>query len=243
MVKIFDPYIEDVRRLLTSDAFQYPAKDSFFEEGLTWPRGRPGGIILNTETAIELGHPQTESLAFLMWTDTTDKIWDGVTTVVGPELIELDAGKSPFGKITLIGGHGFTEDNAYERFQEMDLVRTRLCLQGHMLRAVPQQNREWSRISREGLREGFSLKILGNELVREYRKLAYVDTVEVIFITSSVQDIQRFRPTGEKVSQIITAMNRIFDELEFDCAACDFSDVCNEVEGLRAMHKRARDKR
>jgi len=214
-----------------------------FDKGLSWPRGRPGSIVLSADTAFELGHPQTESMAFLIWTDSLDRIKDGVTTVVGPELDMLAAGKAPLGKITLLGVHDFTEENAYERFLEMDLIRTRLSLEGYMLRAVPQQNREWSRISREALNKGFSLKILGNELVREYRKLPYVDAVEVIFTTSSAQDIRRFRPIGEKVSQITAAMNRIFDDLEFDCASCYFSDVCNEVEGMRAMHKRAREKR
>ncbi|MRR36119.1 hypothetical protein EG829_15860, partial [bacterium] len=202
MMNVFDQYLDDVRRVLASDAFEKNAGTSSFDPGLTWPKGRPGDIILSSDTAIELGHPQTESLVFLMWTDSPDRVVDGRITVIGPDLNELAGGKAPFGKITLVRVHGFTEDNAFDRFQEMDMVRTRLCLQGHMLRAVPQQNREWSRISKKALNEGRSLKMLGNELVREYRKLEYVDAVEVIFVTSGVQDIQRFRPTGEKVSQL-----------------------------------------
>ena len=243
MMNMFEQYFDDVRHILASGKFKEQAGISFFDSELTWPRGRPGDIILSSDTVIELGHPQTESLAFLMWTDSPDKVRDGGITVIGPELSELASGKAPLGKITLIGGHGFTEDNAYERFQEMDMVRTRLSLQGHMLRAVPQQNREWSRISKDALKKGFSLKMLGNELIREYRKLEYVDAVEVIYLTTSAEDIQRLRPTGEKVSQIVRAMNKIFDNLELDCAACDYSDVCDEVEGLRDMHKRALDKR
>lgn len=175
-----------------------------------------------------------------MWTDSLDMIRDGLTTVIGPELNRLEPGKAPLGKITLLGVHGFSEENAYERFLEMDLIRTKLSLEGYMLRAVPQHNREWSRISREAMNKGFSLNILGNELVRDYRKLVYVDAVEVIFITSSVQYIQRLRPISEKVSHVISAMKNIFDDLEFDCAECDYSNVCNEVDGLREMHKRAR---
>jgi CO dehydrogenase/acetyl-CoA synthase beta subunit len=240
MMNVLDLYIDDVRHLLASEEFLSQTNVSFFDARQTWPRGRPGDIILSSDTAIELGHPQTEALAFLMWTESPDRVSDGRITVIGPELSELASGKAPLGKITLIGGHGFTEDNAYERFQEMDMVRTRLSLQGHMLRAVPQQNREWSRISRDAMKEGLCLKMLGNELVREYRKLEYVDAVEVIFLTSSTGDIQKFRPTGEKASRITRAMNKIFDNLELDCAACDFSDVCDEVEGLREMHKHAR---
>jgi len=243
MMNMFEQYFDDVRHILASGKFKEQAGISFFDSELTWPRGRPGDIILSSDTVIELGHPETESLAFLMWTDSPDRVRDGGITLMGPDLKGLASGKSPLGKITLVGVHGFTQDNAYERFQEMDMVRTRLFLQGHMLRAVPQQNREWSRISKKALEEGFSLKMLGNELIREYRQLKYVDAVEVIFLTSSAGDIRKFRPTGEKVSQIARAMNKIFDNLEFDCAACDYSDVCDEVEDLRGMHKRARDKR
>lgn len=238
---IFEQYFDDVRQTLASRNLQDQTNIAFFDPEKTLARGRAGEIILSSDTAIELGHPQTESLAFLMWSEAPDKVSDGRITVIGPELNELATGKAPFGKIILIGVHGFTEDNAYDRFQELDMIRTRLCLRGYMLRFVPQQNREWGRISRQALQSGLALRAIGNELIREYRKLEYVDAAEVIFITSSADDIRKFRPTGEKVSQIIKAMNKIFDDLEFDCAACDFSDVCDEVEGLRGMHKRARE--
>jgi CO dehydrogenase/acetyl-CoA synthase beta subunit len=241
-MNMFDQYLDDVRHTLASRDFQDRARISSFDPGKNWPRGRAGDIILSPETAIDLGHPQTESLSFLLWTGTPGKVRDGGITVIGPELKDLTDLKSPFGKITLTCVRGFTQDNAYERFQEMDMVRSRLCLEGHMLRIVPQQNREWSRIGRKALEAGLSLETIGNELIRDYRKLDYVDAAEVIFITSSAADIQKFKPISEKTAQIIKALNRIFDNLEFDCEACGFKDVCDEVEDLRGMHKRARQK-
>ncbi|HXK47667.1 MAG TPA: hypothetical protein PLT09_09510 [Deltaproteobacteria bacterium] len=242
-MNVFDQHLDEVRQALASGDLRNKSGACLFDPGRTWPRGRPGDIILSTDTAIELGHPQTESLAFLMWTDSSDMVVDGRITVVGPDLDGLAPGKAPFGKIVLAGVHGFTGDNAYDRFQELDMIRFRLCLEGYMLRAVPQQNREWGRVSRQARMNGLSLRMIGNELIREYRKLDYVDAAEVIFITSSPQDIRLFRPTGEKAARIIGAMNRIFDDLEQDCDACGFRDVCDEVEGLRDMHRKARGKR
>ncbi|HPI93212.1 MAG TPA: hypothetical protein PK350_08765 [Deltaproteobacteria bacterium] len=242
-MNVFDQHLDEVRQALASGDLRIKAGTCLFDPERTWPRGRPGDIILSTDTAIELGHPQTESLAFLMWTDSSDMVVDGRITVVGPDLDGLAPGKAPFGKIVLAGVHGFTGDNAYDRFQELDMIRFRLCLEGYMLRAVPQQNREWGRVSRQARMNGLSLRMIGNELIREYRKLDYVDAAEVIFITSSPQDIRLFRPTGEKAARIIGAMNRIFDDLEQDCDACGFRDVCDEVEGLRDMHRKARGKR
>jgi len=242
-MNVFDQHLDEVRQALASGDLRIKAGTCLFDPERTWPRGRPGDIILSTDTAIELGHPQTESLAFLMWTDSPTRVVDGRITVVGPDLDGLAPGKAPFGKIVLAGVHGFTGDNAYDRFQELDMIRFRLCLEGYMLRAVPQQNREWGRVSRQARMNGLSLRMIGNELIREYRKLDYVDAAEVIFITSSPQDIRLFRPTGEKAARIIGAMNRIFDDLEQDCDACGFRDVCDEVEGLRDMHRKARGKR
>lgn len=239
MDSIFDKYIDDVLDVLASGEFEEQVTSSIFDAESTWPKGRPGDIVLNADTAIELGHPQTESLAFLMWTDSRNKVRDGRITVYGPDLKQMAHGKTPFGKVTLIAVHGFTEDNSYERFQEMDMTRIRLSLKGHMIRAVPQQNKEWSRISKQAMKEGFSLRTLGNELIREYRKLEYVDAVEVMFVTSSIENVQKLRPAGEKVFRIISAMNKIFDNVDLDCSSCEFSDVCDEVEGLRSMHKKA----
>lgn len=167
-----------------------------------------------------------------------EKIQDQLITVIGPELNEVSKRQVAFGKIVLIGGHGFNEDNACERCQEMEQIRFKLNLDGYMLRAMPQENKEWSRISRQAMQSGFSLQVLGNELIREFKRLDYVDAVEMIFITAHAGDIQKLRPMGDKVARITQAMNKIFDDLAFDCVHCSFADVCNEIDGLKAMHKK-----
>jgi CO dehydrogenase/acetyl-CoA synthase beta subunit len=241
-MNIFDRCFDDVRQILTSGDLKNHTEIFSFNPESTWARGKPGDLILSSDTAIELGHPQTESIAFLMWSDSADRVNDGRITIVGPDLDKMVHDKGPFGRIILVGVHGFTEDNAYDRFQEMDMVRMKLGLKGYMLRAVPQKNREWSRISKQGLRQGLSLTRIGNELIREYRKLDYVDAAEVIFMTSFTEVIRKFRPVSENVAQITRAMNRIYDNLELDCDDCGFKAVCDEAEGLRSMHKQAREK-
>ena len=72
------------------------------------------------------------------------------------------SGKSlPFGKVVLLGVEGFTEDNAYDRHKELDFLRYDLDLKGFMMRAVSQYMREWCRISREALSQGFSALLPG----------------------------------------------------------------------------------
>lgn len=234
---MFGNYLREVVELIASKGLKELSRSFTYEENLNWPR-LESQMLFNSDTAIELGHPQTESVALLIWTDSADEINDRRITVIGPDLNEAGIDKMPFGKIVLISGHGFNDENAYQRYQEMEAVRFKLNLEGYMLRAVPQENKEWSRVSKRALQSGFSLQVLGNELIRELKSLEYVDAAEIIFITSSETDIQEFKPIAAKVTKVCQAMNKMFDDLEYDCSSCDFSDVCNEIDGLKAMHQK-----
>jgi CO dehydrogenase/acetyl-CoA synthase beta subunit len=238
-MKIFNPSIDELHVLADQLATQRTSQQTLYKPEKSWPRGSSGEIILGSDTALELGHPQTESVVFLLWTDDLNKIRNQRTTLIGPELNEIVESKAPYCKIIFIGGHGFSEENAYERWQQLDTLRLSLNLKGQMLRAIPQQNREWSRISKSAMESGLSFSTIGNELIRDYLELDYVDAVELLQITSSVADIEPFKAIGENVQQLTAAMNRIFDNLELDCDACDFSEVCEEIEGLKEMHARA----
>lgn len=234
---MFDNYLQEIFEHLNSKEIKELSRSFPFDESKSWPRVE-SQMIFNADTAVELGHPQTESAALLMWTDTPGKIHDQHISIIGPDLKEAGLNKMPFGKIVLISAHGINEENAYQRYQEMETIKFGLNLDGYMLRALPQENKEWSRVSRRALQSGFSLQVLGNELIREFKRLEYVDAVEIIFITSSAADVQRFKPIAEKVKKVCQAMNKMFDDLEYDCSSCSFSDVCDEIDGLKAMHQK-----
>lgn len=234
---MFDRYLQEIIAQLNSQELNNLGKSYPYNEAQTWPRVA-SQMIFDADTAVDLGHPQMESAAFLMWTDAPEKINDKHITLIGPDLKEAGLSKLPFGKIVLISGHGFNEENAFQRYQEMEALKFALNLDGYMLRAIPQENKEWSRVSKRALQAGFSLKVLGNELIREFHGLEYVDAVEVIFITSSAADVQIFKPIAEKVKKVYQAMNKMFDNIEYDCRNCSFSDVCNEIDGLKTMHQK-----
>lgn len=232
---MFGNYLRDV--IENTQDLKDQSRTFYFNQAQKWPRSE-SQMVFSSDTAIELGHPQTESAAFLMWTDDPDQINDRQITIIGPELSEAGADKMPFGKIVLLSGHGFNEENAFQRYQELDGIKFNLNLDGYMLRALPQENKEWSRISKRALQSGFSLQVLGNELIREFKSLEYIDAVEIIFITSSATDVQRFRPIAEKVKKVCQALNKMFDDLEYDCSSCSFADVCDEIDGLKSMHQK-----
>jgi len=200
-----------------------------------WPAGKSGEIVMQSDTAIELGHPDTESTAFHLWTNKTGHINDGRVVIVGPDLDQINQKVRPFGKIILLEVEGFTQENSFERHRDIGRMRYDFNFSGYMMRAVSQAGREWSRVSCQALEDGFSLALLGHELVHAYRTNLFVKAVEVIIITESADDVRMVAELADRSERLIQALNKMAGELSFDCDTCDYTDICSEVEGLRSM--------
>ena len=213
------------------------------DPGIDWPAGGNRNIILSQDTAIELGNPRQESVSFLLWTEDAGLLRDGRIRLVGRDLPECADMSLPFGKVILAEVDGFDGENGYDRYREMEGLRYGLDLKGYMLRAVSQYQREWSRISREAVENGFSFGVLGGALMKRFRKLPYVRAVEILFVNSTVEDVAALRPIAGEAEKIISAMNKMFDELSFDCTSCDYQEVCDDVGELRSMRESLLKKR
>ena len=72
--------------------------------------------------------------------------------------------------------------------------------------------------------------------------MPYVRSVETIFITSSKEDVLEVKTISDDVFRLISAMNKMAEELSFDCDTCDYSDVCGDVAELRSMRKKLQNK-
>jgi len=207
------------------------------QEKTHWPTSEMNNLVLEQDTTVELGNPDDGSISFMLWDNTSPQEPEKQIQIIGPDLPELKGKKVPFGKIILIHGEGFTEENHYDRYRMLDQVRYDLQLKGYMMRAVSQFQREWSRVSKEALSKGFSFQTLGGALIDRFLELEFVHSVKVIFITAGSQDINEMNPVSDQVARIIGAMYKmeLEDEMSFDCDSCEYTDVCSEVEDLRSM--------
>ncbi len=235
---MFDRELASLRRYLAGAEIQSRRREYRHDAAVPWPRGMGKSVVLSQDTAVELGNPRDESCSFMVWDDGRDRVSDGVITLIGPELAECEGQSLPFGKAVIVGVTGFTPENSYDRYREMDLARYDLDLRGYMLKAASQYRREWSRVSREALRGGFSFRVLGGALIDALKKNPYVEAVEIIFVTSSPGDVGALRPVSEGAHAVIGAMTKMADALDFDCGSCDYNDVCSDVAGLRTMRQR-----
>jgi CO dehydrogenase/acetyl-CoA synthase beta subunit len=239
-MNLFDDSIEQLRSFLDD----HKAAGSLRELKTghqTWPKGERGNIVLASDTAVELGSPQQESVSFMVWTEKSGLIKNNQINLIGPDLAENKSSDTmqslPFGKVVLLALKGMDENNCYERHRQLDMARYDLNLKGYMMRAASQYMREWSRVSSEATRSGFSFTHLADALTSIYCSFEYVEGVEFIFVTSSTAAVRGLASTGSTVEKRISAMNKMATELSFDCDSCDYTEICAEVEGLRSMQK------
>jgi CO dehydrogenase/acetyl-CoA synthase beta subunit len=196
-------------------------------------------IILTQNVGRELGHPQQNSLAFIVWTE--ESVANDQITLIGKDISEVSNIHMDFGKVILLNVTGFEPDNTYDRYQELDLLRFKLNLHGYMMRAASQQMREWSRISQNALKQGLSFFDLGSAWIDLYAQLPYVAAVEVVLTTDN-NFIKRLKPISHHVFQYVHAMMKMHEEINLDCASCEYQNVCNEVRSLRTMRKNILEK-
>ncbi len=202
-----------------------------------WPTDKHRNLVMAGDTAVELGNPKDASASILYWVEDPRMLQSGRISVVGPDIAEADGGRLPFGKLVIIGGAEFDAENRFDRYREMALMSCDLHLKGYMVRAASHYGREWGRVSHEALRGGFSFSVLGGAIIDQYMPLAYVSAVEVIFVTAGRDDVLLLCETAREIRAIIGAMNKMAEEMSFDCDACEFAPVCGDVTELRAMRR------
>lgn len=239
-MNLFDDSIEQLRSFLDHKKAAGSLRE--LKAGhKTWPEGDRGNIVLASDTAVELGNPEKESVSFMVWTEKSGLIKNNRINLIGPDISEKNSSHTmqslPFGKVVLLTLKGMDENNCYERHRQIDMARYDLNLKGYMMRAASQYMREWSRVSREAANGGFSFAHLAGVLSSIYSRFDFVEGVEYIFVTSSTEDVRSLASTGSTVEKRISAMNKMATEFTFDCDSCDYTEICAEVEGLRSMHK------
>lgn len=241
---LFDTHIMEITAYISRQRNQGKVSEFIYEGPVNWPPSRKSNLVLEVDTAVELGDPRQASVSFLVWDDKENMDPGEKITVIGPDLCQIRDKKASFGKIVIVKGANFNEDNSYERYMLLDRARYALKLDGYMMRSVSQYQREWSRVSRKSLQDGFSFQILGTALIDELQKIDFVESVKVIFVTSGKEDVLELKPISEAVAQRISAMKKITDAMHVeDCGECEYNDVCSDVAELRAMIKRNREKK
>ena len=236
-MNIFDDIIAQINGY--RDAKRTPGGYRAFptENYPAWPGAGNRDIILMPDLAVEFGSPGTASVSFGVWTGDDALVNDEQITLIGPDVAETSKKQNPLGKIVITGVQGFDETNAFQRNREIYLKKFDLALKGHMLRSASHYMAEWHRLSQTAVTDGFSFGHLGSALIREYKTLAYVTSVEVIFVTSSDEDVTELYDLGKRSTRIIQAMSKMVNEMAVNCADCEYQDLCQDAGELRRLRE------
>lgn len=225
----FDAIIRDVKAYVGNRA----GRSLLAPCGILWPGAGRNNLVLLADLALELGNPADESVSFLVTTEEEALVEDGRITLIGPDIGEASGTRLPFGKVVIVRVDEDEEDLTVKRHREMFLLKFNLSLKGYMVKAASRYMAEWSRISKEAVDTGFSFSVLGHALMEGYRRLGYVKAVEVIFVTSSGDDVKGLYDMGHNALRRVDAMNKRASEVNHDCSSCGYKDVCEEAEELR----------
>ena len=235
---LFDDTINRLRAYIRKKETAGDVRHMDMADAPAWPAAGNRDIVLSADTGLELGGPRADSFSLVLWTHDRGRIRDGRITRIGAELSQ-HAGKSrtavPYAKIALLACDDFEAAHTYERCMELSLAAYEVSLQGYMMRAAAQDNKEWIRISGKALENGLSLHIAGCALLSAYKQKDYVRAAELVTAAAGPFEIHRLREICEDAVQYVDAMRKMSEEMRFDCSTCEYRDVCDQVSELKAM--------
>jgi CO dehydrogenase/acetyl-CoA synthase beta subunit len=199
-------------------------------------------LILRSDTFLELGNPEVGSASFLLWTDDPSLVKSGRVTVIGPDVPESEGASLPFGQVIIAGGKKLGGDK-HEMLERTQYVSDQI--EGYMLKSMSRQT--WSRISKDAAAKGFSLETLGKALMAIVKtSVTEVESIEIIFVTTSKEDLQPLEELGEQVREISKNVTKeIWKSKGYDiecfspynCNNCPDSAVCDEIKEMVNVRK------
>jgi CO dehydrogenase/acetyl-CoA synthase beta subunit len=104
----------------------------------------------------------------------------------------------------------------------------------------------WGRVSSDAGAKGFDFETLGRALMSLVKaEVPGVSAMEVLFVTSSREDVKRLDEIASKVKQISgeilreTWKARGYDmDCDFDCESCVDQSVCDEIRDVIAANRK-----
>ena len=203
------------------------------------PRADATQVILSEDTGLELGNPGMASRSLLLW-DADDSLTDGRITLVGPDFYEATSRSIPFAQVVMVAGD-FSDE--YDCYRDLRDATYNIRLRGFMTRVFPGRQSIWCRVSKEALAGGFSAQILGSSLIQSLKQLDFVNSAEVLMVTSSKEEVDELAGPADMVLDIVEALIKMYEEMNFDCEECEYYDVCYEVVELKRIRERLQAER
>jgi len=191
------------------------------------PKIGPGacsGIIMKSDTFLELGGPSAGSCAFAIYSKNSSLIQNERIRLIGPDVHESPSSTIAFGQIIIAGGKNI-DDKDYLQLIESQYTGDQI--EGYMVKSMP--GHIWSRISNEVvIKKGFDFRFLGMALMEIIKThVLHIDAIEIIFVTSGKMDLQDLQKIEVYVSKIVQNIkNKQWGKRGINISDCVFGGNC-----------------
>lgn len=221
-MKFFDSLICEIEKLLLS----FPKQE--YPKGQPWIEAGRQQMILRRDTACEL-----EGVGFTLV--TSGQISDGIV-LVGDDLCNIRKSRQ-FARITLVQiEDGGDAQAAYHLIKKIDYAKYRVFPDGYMMRSTSRSHQEAVRVSRNAMENGITFQRIGSLLIEKYRQVPAVQGVQIIFVTDPKVNFSEIEKIAKKNHEVTETLNHVMNRMMFDCTACNLKAICDEVEGMKALH-------
>lgn len=247
---VFDAYIKKMAGFISDMAAKcrlvkfvtVPESVPALKDGMCIKVG-PGanpGIILRSDTFLELGNPAAGSAAFFLFTGDNTLVKNGRITVIGPDIPESEGASLPFGQVLIIGGESLSAKD-YDTLTYAGFIGD--MIEGYMVRSF---NRNlWSRVGKTAAAQGFNFAMLGRALMWIYRKAQpAIESMEIIFVTSGADDVKALEEIALQVQKIAREIVRenwkvkgVDIDCSLDCNTCSDKPVCDDIKEVLNIRK------
>ena len=218
------------------NVFRYSATDNLDDLPFKVGAGAGSGLVLKSDTFLELGSPTAGSCAYTLGTRDTSLIQDGCITLIGPDIQGNSPPVLPFGQVIIAGGDAFGDDDCQQLIQ---CQYTGNFIEGYMIKSRP--GHIWARISNDVARRGFNFKFLGMALMKAITmQIPNVQVIEVLFVTAGKDALRPLNDIGVSAGEIARGLREKrwaekgvdISECAFDghCGNCSQKDVCDEIK-------------
>lgn len=203
-----------------------------------WPSSGENELVMRSEAAYELGAAGLSSVCCSCVTADAALAGEDRVELYGPDLAQITQ-DTPYARITLLQTRTFdSDDEAYRTAKELELVKYGVFPRGFMIRSSAVSGREQVRVAKSALRQGISFETVGGLFIRKLRENPAVLHARVLFVTDPAVDYAALGALCKKSEQIVQALNHILDGLDLDCAHCEMKPLCDEVEGMKELHRK-----
>lgn len=223
-MKFFDSLISDVNSSLSRfSQAEYPYDKTKAGNDTGYSQ-----VILQRDTAFEISGTGMSLV-------TSDDIADGII-VIGNDLCDIHS-DCKFARISVVSTDAVAdEQKAYNLIRKIEYVKYHVFPEGYMIRTASSSHKEAVRVAKSALKDGLSFENIGNLMINKYKEIDSVRGVKVIFVTLPDADYDSFFRIAEKCNDITKTLNHVMNTVNFDCNTCNLRAVCDEVEGMRELH-------